>query len=121
MQPLEENTLNAEIQSLLDAEPKNCPKRTVKGILKTIKAAQAVAFEMYVGPNYPEGLMDETRVRFEYISDVVGNQWWLENVATCGAPDHVHMKQEVHLYGCPSVHGWSERHVPDRETSRGNF
>lgn len=54
-------------------------------------------------------------------TNVVGNQWWLENVATCGAPDHVHMKQEVHLYGCPSVHGWSERHVPDRETSRGNF
>ena len=91
---------NAEIQALLDAEPV-CPGRTVKGILETVEAGRGVAECFYFGPNGPDGLMPEVRERYEYIWNMfkTDRRWWIENCATCGAPDNVCKGQEVHLYG----------------------
>ena len=90
---------SAEIQSLLDEF--ECPGRTVKGIHDTIEAGQSVVFEFYFGPNGPDGLMPEVFERYVYIENMFkkDTRWWIENVATCGAPDNAYMGQEVHLYG----------------------
>lgn len=90
---------SAEIQSLLDEY--ECPGRTVKGIHDTIEAGQAVGDYFYFGPKGPDGLMPEVFERYVYVDNMFRKnpRWWIENCATCGAPDNVYMGQEVHLYG----------------------
>lgn len=90
----------SEIQALLD-EFKLSGTRTVSKIFATIVAGQEVAWQFYFGPCGLEGPTPEVIKRYEYINNMFRKQprWWIEQCATCGAPDETFLGQEVRLYG----------------------